>query len=232
MKLYLNFYIFIFLLNFIFISANFIPNGRYFHSSVLVDKKIYFIGGYKFLNSNTISPTTNEFFYLDVSKPFATTDDVSIPWIDLTYTGGPFKEHITACTGGKNNDMIFIFGGFLINQSFVNQFDINKQQWTNITTIGNAPTDNRYDFSCAKFNNELVAIFSGYIMSNPNKVNDLWIFNTLTLTWSLSNSTNAPLPRQGYCAITLPDDNILYIGGSDPTSDFLLMPMDNISVTF
>ncbi|CAG8803733.1 21481_t:CDS:2, partial [Gigaspora margarita] len=159
----------------------------------------------------------------------ATTDDISIPWIDLNYTGGPFKEHNTACTSGESNDMIFIFGGFPINQSFVNQFDTSKQQWTNITTNGNAPTDNRYDCSCAKFNNELVAIFSGYIMSNPNKVNDLWIFNTLTLTWSLSNATNAPLPRQGYCAITLPDDNILYYILVDPILllIFLLMPMDN-----
>ncbi|RIB29122.1 hypothetical protein C2G38_2137018 [Gigaspora rosea] len=46
-----------------------------------------------------------------------------------------------------------------------------------------------------------------------NFTTDLLIFNTSTLTWSLSNATNAPLPMYGYCVVTLPDGNILYIGG-------------------
>ncbi|KAF0538634.1 galactose oxidase [Gigaspora margarita] len=208
--LLLNFYIFIFLLSFTFTSAAFIPNGRYFHSSALIDKKLYFSGGMKSYG------ITNEFFYLNVSKPFTTTDNVSIPWIDLTYSGGPLKGAATACIGGKNNDMIFIFGIGSNSQSFVNQFDTSKQQWINITSVGNVPTD-RQDISCANFDNGLIAIFSGFGL---NITNNLWIFNTLTLTWSLSNATNAPSSVNGYCAVTLPDGNILYIGGN--------MPMNNL----
>ncbi|CAG8550108.1 22617_t:CDS:2 [Cetraspora pellucida] len=191
------------------------------HSSVLIDSKLYFSGGY-INNGNNV---TNEFFYLDVSKPFKTTEDILIPWVDLTYTGGPQKAYVTACIGGKNNDMIFIFGNKPNNnQSFVNQFDTNKQQWINITSSGSVPTD-RDEISCAKFNNGLIAIFSGYNYTPIAITNELWIFNTLTSTWNLSNAINAPSSRRGYCAITLPDDNILYIGGVNLTAS---MPMDNL----
>ncbi|CAG8815773.1 20510_t:CDS:2, partial [Gigaspora margarita] len=73
----------------------------------------------------------------NVFKPFIIKDNVSIPWIDLTYTDDPFKKWATACTGGKNNDMGFIFGDSPFNQPFINQFDTSKQQWINITSVGN-----------------------------------------------------------------------------------------------
>ncbi|RIB14722.1 hypothetical protein C2G38_2039956 [Gigaspora rosea] len=212
--LLLNFYIFTFLLSFTFTFAAFIPNGRHHHSSVLINNKLYFSGGK--LN-NFSSSVTNEFFYLDVSKQFTTTDNASIPWVDLTYTGGPLKSDAAACIGGKNNDMIFIFGGWPYSQSFVSQFDTNKQQWINITSVGNVPTNKSY-ISCANLDNGLIAIFSGF-----GTINDLWIFNTLTLTWSLSNATDAPLPMYDYCAVTLPDGNILYIGGDNSAG---YMPMN------
>ncbi|CAG8774850.1 42667_t:CDS:2, partial [Gigaspora margarita] len=203
-----DFYIFISLLNFIFTFAAFIPNGRHFHSSVLIDKKLYFSGG--FIN-NSLSNITNEFFYLDVSKPFTTADNDSIQWVDLTYTDGPLKQEATA-------------GDFYANQSFVNQYDTSKQQWINISSVGNVPA-NRRDFSCANFDNGLIAIFSGFF-NTTYRINDLWIFNTLTLAWSLSNTKNTPLHRNGYCAVTLPDGNILYIGGYSSANS--LMPMDNL----
>ncbi|CAG8683518.1 24990_t:CDS:2 [Cetraspora pellucida] len=217
--LYFSFYVISFFLNIIFTYA-FIPNGRLVHSSVLLDRKIYFSGGSIIGANASSSSTSNEFFYLNVSKPFTTTDDALMPWNDLTNTNGPLKASATACVGGKNNDMIFIFGGFPYGQSFVNQFDQSKQQWTNVTTTGSAPSD-RDSISCAKFNNGSIAIFSGW-----NVQNDLWIFNTLTLTWSLGNATNTPPARYGYRAITLPDDNILYIGGRSP-ADSSFFPMNN-----
>ncbi|CAG8790952.1 31878_t:CDS:2 [Gigaspora margarita] len=177
---------------------------------------------------NSLGKTSDVFFYLDVSKPFTTTDNVSIPWIDLTYTGGPLKYSATACIGGKNNDMIFIFGGISplgVNQSFVNPFDTNKQQWINITSVGNIPPNKAY-ISCANFDNGLIAIFAG------SAINDLWIFNTLTLTWSLSNATNAPLRMYDYCAVTLPDGNILYIGGDNSTGSSGYTPMNKVSFIF
>ncbi|CAG8614256.1 10272_t:CDS:2, partial [Gigaspora margarita] len=151
----------------------------------------------------------------------------SIQWVDLTYTDGPMTDSATACIGGKNNDMIFIFGGITplgVSQAFVNQFDTNKQQWINITSVDSTPT-NRSLISCANFDNGLIAIFDG-ISNTSNITNDLWIFNALTLTWSLRNATNAPLPMFGYCAVTLPDGNILYLGGINFTPSTTI-PMNN-----
>ncbi|KAF0561680.1 galactose oxidase [Gigaspora margarita] len=227
----LNFYIFTLLLNFTFTFAAFIPNVRVSHSSVLIDDKLYFSGGIKFHNDYDYDIFTNEFFYLNVSKPFTTTDNDSIQWADLTYTDGPMTDSATACIGGKNNDMIFIFGGITplgVSQAFVNQFDTNKQQWINITSVDSTPT-NRSLISCANFDNGLIAIFGG-ISNTSNVTNDLWIFNTLTLTWSLRNTTNAPLPMFGYCAVALPDGNILYLGGINytPSTALYAIPMNNL----
>ncbi|RIB11874.1 hypothetical protein C2G38_2202283 [Gigaspora rosea] len=211
---------FTFFLNFIFTFAAFIPNGRFFHSSVLIDNKLYFSGGY----NDSLGIITNEFFYLDVSKPLETTNNSSIQWVDLTYTGGPLKTETTACIGGKNNDIIFIFGGYShTSQYFVNQFDTSEQQWINIASVGNVPTNRNYT-SCANFNNRSIAIFSGY-----SSINDFWIFNTLTQSWSLGNTTNAPPSRCAYYAITLPDENILYIGGVSGINITVYMPMNNFT---
>ncbi|KAF0559058.1 galactose oxidase [Gigaspora margarita] len=206
---------------------SFIPNGRWAHSSVLIDNKLYFKGGNK-LSDNSNEGLTNELFYLDVSKPFTTTDNVSITWINLTYTDGPLKGEATSCIGGKNNDIIFEFGGYSppnqTNQTFVNQFDTSKQQWSYIESVG---PGYRQDISCAKFSSGLIAIFSG--LSDPYTINDLWIFNTLTLSWNLSNAVNSPPQRFGYCAITLPNENILYIGGrkfTDFYDNSSYMPMN------
>ncbi|CAG8853324.1 3200_t:CDS:2, partial [Gigaspora margarita] len=88
-----------------------------------------------------------------------------------------------------------------LNGPFISQFDTSKQRWINITSV------NREDISCTNFNNGLVAIFSG-------------------MSRSLSNAANAPLFRFGYCAITLPDENILYIGGASFVNSSF-MPIDN-----
>ncbi|KAF0528058.1 galactose oxidase [Gigaspora margarita] len=235
--LYFSFYIYSFILNFIFIFSAFIPSERSGHSSILIDRKLYFSGGNKIITSSTNYSDSsavsllkieiiNEFFYLDVSEQFTLTDNVSIPWIDLTYTGGPQKYLATACIGGKNNDMVFIFGGRTDSrQSFVNQFDTSKHKWTDITSVGSVPAD-RYYISCANINNGLITIFSGFSY-DTNITNDLWIFNTLASTWSLSNATYAPPSRRGYCTITLPDKNIIYIGGYSSNLS-VYMPMNNL----
>ncbi|RIB22617.1 hypothetical protein C2G38_2173559 [Gigaspora rosea] len=142
-------------------------NQRYISYKVAINLN----GGNKESNNFYSATTiTNEFFYLDVSKPFKTDDD-SIPWVDLTDTGGPLKTEASACIGGKNNSMIFIFGGFSHSSG-----DLYANQSFGITN---------------------------------NNTNDLWVFNTLT--WS--SNARLPIAKYGYCVVTLPDGNILYIGG-------------------
>ncbi|CAG8811783.1 6301_t:CDS:2, partial [Gigaspora margarita] len=79
----------------------------------------------------------------------------ALPWNDLTFTGIFANIDASMCSGGSNNDLIFVFGGAFDYNSFTYKYDISKQQWTDVR-------------------------------------NDFW----------------------GYCAITLPDNTILYIGGT------------------
>ncbi|CAG8810737.1 13028_t:CDS:2, partial [Gigaspora margarita] len=72
------------------------------HISVLVDKKLYFSGGYNHDQDEIL----NDFFYLDVSQPF---NIPALPWNDLTFTGAPTKFAASACSSENNSDL-FIFG--------------------------------------------------------------------------------------------------------------------------
>ncbi|RIB29730.1 hypothetical protein C2G38_968747 [Gigaspora rosea] len=218
--MYFNLYIFALLLNFIFTFANFAPPGRCGHNAVLVDKKLYFHSGFN--GDNGGFNLLKDFFNLDVSQNFTTK---TLPWNDLTFTGVPPKPFASACGGGNNNDLIFIFEGLSApfnNISFTSQFDISNQRWTNVISPGNGPVKVEGTTSCAKFNNGSIAIIAGSINVNP--ANDLWIFDTLKLTWSLNNEPNTPPRVYTYHAITLPDQTILYIGGCN---DYI-MPMDRL----
>ncbi|KAF0534393.1 galactose oxidase [Gigaspora margarita] len=227
--MFCNFIIYVFTLNWFlaFIFAGFTPSRKASHFSSLVENKLYFGGGF---NENS----TTEFFYLDISKPFTLTDNTSISWVDLTYTDAPRKSRTTACVGGINNNDIFIFGGLNYDNYFVKRFDTIKQKWVNITSIGdiieNNVPENRTFISCAKFSNELIAIFGG---NSTAFLNDLWIYNISSSLWWKSNALNAPLPRQEYCAITLPGENILYIGGYGGNSGSRgLMSMDDLPLYY
>ncbi|KAF0469267.1 galactose oxidase [Gigaspora margarita] len=207
--------IFSFLLTAILAVTGLAPGPRLWPAAVLVNNKLYIIGGLP----------NNDSFYLDVSKNFNVSDMASMPWTDIS-TGAPRKDSISACIGGMNNDSIFVIGNkpSASFQPLVSQFDTTKQTWSNVTASGAPPVD-RYYISCASFGKGLIAIFSGaYVTGNDN--NDLWLFNTLSLSWIKSNATTAPAARSGYCAITLPDDNILYIGGSYNFSITSLIPMN------
>src|SRR5687768_11114369 len=76
---------FIFMLGYLLFRVEpFTPVGRYTHSSALVEKKLYFFGGY---NGGKCS---NEVFYLDLSRSF---NIATPPWIDLTQNAKiPFRS--------------------------------------------------------------------------------------------------------------------------------------------
>ncbi|CAG8777307.1 10220_t:CDS:2, partial [Gigaspora margarita] len=175
------------------------------HTSVLVDKKLYFSGG------DNLNGSLNDFFYLDVSQQFNIT---SLPWNDITFTGDLRSSGASACSG-RNINYLFIFGGRINSKKFVLKYDINNQTWTYVISGRKRPT-NRIYISCSKFNNRSIAIFGGYNIEEEEVItNDLWIFDSLELTWNLSNASNAlnaPPAIWSYCAITLLDETILYIG--------------------
>ncbi|CAG8656782.1 20715_t:CDS:2 [Cetraspora pellucida] len=159
----------------------FVPVLRCYHTATLINNKLYFSGGY---HNSSFSSVSNDFFYLDVYELSVITNNTSMPWTDLTYTGGPKKGKGTT---GINNDEIFIIGGHHYSQALVNRFNTNEKRGNEVTT------------------------------------NDLWIFNSLTLSRNLSNATNAPEARNNYFAVCLPDENIVYIGGRDNNLKYLPM---------
>ncbi|RIB30897.1 hypothetical protein C2G38_2237985 [Gigaspora rosea] len=206
---YTSFYIFAFLLNFIFAFANYVPSGRSEHTATLVNKKIYFHGGFTWPDG-----PSNDFFYLDVSQNFSTS---ALPWTDLTIPGSSRRAAATACKGGKNHDSIFIFGSFLPGTPFTSEFNTTNQEWTNVTSGGIARSSS---ISCASFNKSLIAIFAG---ANDDNANYLWILDSFALTWSFSNAPNTPQDIYDYCAVTLPDEKILYIGGQYANTELASM---------
>ncbi|CAG8607999.1 7990_t:CDS:2 [Ambispora leptoticha] len=91
----------------------FIPASRYAHTATLVGKKLYFLGGITspdgiFTNS---SLPQAEFFSLDLSTTFDTTQNEQMPWENLMNPSVPAIAWGTAAAGGANNATIYLFGG-------------------------------------------------------------------------------------------------------------------------
>src|SRR5687767_873310 len=103
---FISFYLFLILfIHSFFEVETFTSLGRFGHSSVLAENKLYFLGG-------VINDGSNEVFYLDVSQQF---NIASPPFIDVTASEGiPFKSSWgTVLLSDINNEQtIFLFGGY------------------------------------------------------------------------------------------------------------------------
>src|ERR1043166_7494588 len=94
----------IFLFQLITIVNSYTLLKRYQHTASYANNKVYFIGG-----ATDVLKYTNDFFYLDVSKPF--TLDSDLPVVGLNNDLIP--KHVLAATTicSSNRDTIFLFGG-------------------------------------------------------------------------------------------------------------------------
>ncbi|CAJ0844254.1 8612_t:CDS:2, partial [Entrophospora sp. SA101] len=173
------------------------------HTAVLVDNKIYFQGG-----SGPTTPVIDNFFYLDVSKTF---DIKLLPWTDLSYKVSSARITGASCVNEIKNDSIFFIGG----RGPVQKFDLATQSWSNPLISGNEPL-NITGINCV-VSKDAIYIFGG------NTLNNLYILNTSTLTWTVSTATNAPTARFRYSVTLLPNGDALYIGGMTP--DRTLLPI-------
>ncbi|CAB5326402.1 unnamed protein product [Rhizophagus irregularis] len=91
----------------------YVPMKRAFHTATLVEKKIYFLGGF-----TELSIYTNDFFTLDVSKSFNQSE--GCPFEDLNHLSAsvvPEHNRATTSVGGLSNDTFFLFGGDMGSQS-------------------------------------------------------------------------------------------------------------------
>jgi len=210
---------------FLFINVvnSFIPASRYGHTATLVGKKIYFIGGSSAAPWNTY-PLRKDFFYLDVSRSFNTTDPSLIPWTDLSsIPGTPASESPSVTLGGLNNDLIILFGGAMDGNSsglpLVFTFNPLENLWNTPNMLGNMPP--RHARARGVSDSGKMYSFSGqqYVATgfNGSKFDvEMDIIDTIRLSYSLGSTTNAPTARDGYGCLMLPNGIILYMGGWDP----------------
>ncbi|RIA90350.1 hypothetical protein C1645_823485 [Glomus cerebriforme] len=193
-------------MNIVVYGAHFIPRPRVGQAAVLVEDKIYYIGG---INSNESESGPSDFFYLSSMDLF---------WIDLQSQGVniPYTAWHTANIGGINEDYIFIIGGVHFNElntNYIYRFN-TKTNAIDIPVIqGKAPIMRR-GVDSVSYEGKIY-MFGGQIGSDNNAVfpNNLFdILDTVNLNWQVGSLVNSPINRSYYTA-TLVDGVIYYIGG-------------------
>uniref|UniRef100_U9THF6 Galactose oxidase n=1 Tax=Rhizophagus irregularis (strain DAOM 181602 / DAOM 197198 / MUCL 43194) TaxID=747089 RepID=U9THF6_RHIID len=214
----------IFVLNQLFLlgfGQNYVPEPRVGQAAVIIEDKIYYIGGYKFNQSQP----TSDVFYLDVKEfKFTWTDLVSLG-ANLTLT----SWH-TASPNGISLDSIFILGGVHLdeaNMNYVYKLDI-KTNVISVPIIQGKTPQPRQGMNSAVSIEGKIYIFGGYVGSGDNIifVNSLDILDTINLSWSVGSLVNSPVGRIYYTATLLNDGTIYYIGGKVDRNNF--SPMTEI----
>ncbi|CAG8654308.1 4226_t:CDS:2 [Gigaspora margarita] len=193
-------------------------------SSAIVDNKLYIIGGISPLYS-ALRNGTNEFIYLDLTKSF---DTGSPPWNDITkFSGSPVVSYYTqVALGGKNNSLIFMYCGvekslttfgFQWNK-LLYAFDPFTVTWF-IPTVLNLPQKIRDVASFTSDRKGNIYLYGGYEINKTTGVeirpalNDAYIFNTISLSWTPLNPNFTLIQRARCSSVCLNDGRILYIGG-------------------
>ncbi|RGB27316.1 hypothetical protein C1646_674080 [Rhizophagus diaphanus] len=214
----------IFVLNQLFLlgfGQNYVPEPRVGQAAVIIEDKIYYIGGYKFNQSQP----TSDVFYLDVKE-------LKFTWTDLVSLGAnlTLTSWHTASSNGISLDSIFILGGVHLdeaNLNYVYKFDI-KTNVISVPIIQGKTPQPRQGMNSAVSIEGKIYIFGGHVGSGDNIifVNSLDILDTINLSWSVGSLVNSPVGRIYYTATFLNDGTIYYIGGKVDRNNF--SPMTEI----
>ncbi|RHZ88858.1 hypothetical protein Glove_21g266 [Diversispora epigaea] len=197
------------------------------HSTTLLDKKLYFIGGYELTTEDNSS-----FFYIDLNQSFNVSTPAFVP-LESAPVG---IIYATACVGGANNATIFVFGG--INQDknsksqimdkLINKFDTTSQEWST-PQIKGEPIRRRGLQAVIDTKGNMY-LFGGFYhfgnSSTPTFFEDMIIFNTITLAYSNGSTIDGPPRMRGYSATLLSNGIIMYIGGVGA----IVIPIINITM--
>jgi N-acetylneuraminic acid mutarotase len=200
------------------------PADRSVLSSVLVDKKIFFFGGYS-INSPNVSPNLNQILYLDVSKPLNTANP---PFEEIPNAQIPFGSSFATAFFSPQKNTVYLFGGIMVDvntdldsfKSVLYSYNLETNEWAIPITNGIEPKRKREISSVINNGTGKSYIFGGIndkVIGSPNLVvfNDMNIFNTISSTWSKGSVINAPLPRMDYTATLLSNGIIVFIGGRE-----------------
>ncbi|CAB4414095.1 unnamed protein product [Rhizophagus irregularis] len=183
------------------------PRGSFDYTATFIDNKLYILG-----SDIPDGKIVKEFFYLDVSIPFNTKE---LSWQDLSSINiVPIHSSATSAKGGANNDTLFLYGGVSSDPTMelVYTFDSqhivwNPQKITGINAIRKSSLTGVMDYN-GKF------YLWGGITRNHIIANEMLILDTINLNWGTGSSVNAPTPRYDYGATLLPNNKIVYIGGT------------------
>ncbi|CAG8476489.1 22259_t:CDS:2 [Gigaspora margarita] len=173
----------------------FVPSGRAEHNAVLIDKRLYFHGGW-----GGVYYAPDQLFYLDVSKSFII---YFMPWTNLSSTSGvTCRTGATACA---DETTIYYIGGYHCGD-LVSKFDTISLQWSEPTTSGSIPGEEIKWVQCVILGHKIY-VNGGFKMN---------ILDTSNLFWSTSSLI---YNKTQFYSATLLNDSILYIGGEFSTLD-------------
>jgi hypothetical protein len=192
---------------------SFVPLKRGAHTATLINKNLYILGGYS-LSGTEDSVVGQQFFYVNFSESFVTTD---VKWVDLTSINlAPPIRRASAVRGGENDDKLIVFGGEPVTRELVMvyMFDTVNSSWNTPKLAGSyQPLSKSSLFPV--INNKKMYLFGGFVLQDKsvenNYVDDMVILNTIDFTFTKGSSINAPTPR-GYYGAVLLNQTILYIG--------------------
>ena len=180
------------------------------HTATFINDKLYILGGSL---PGIVNASKETFLYLDCSVPFSTNE---LKWVDLSnYDIVPPHDDAAAVRGGTSNETLFQYGGRNINNesiSLVYTFDTKDNKWS-VPVIAGVPPSGKIGITPIVNYNGLMYLYSGYDDDiSLTYTNDMFILDTINLSWKKASSINAPSPRTDYGAVLLPDKSILYIG--------------------
>ncbi|PKC15032.1 hypothetical protein RhiirA5_408709 [Rhizophagus irregularis] len=187
-----------------------LPSQRYLHTVTLIDNNLYIIGG-QYLTDTSIEIIGKEFICLDVSNPFNTWE---LSWENLTDIN-MVPPHIGAASAQSVANM-FLYGGISTNndeKDLIYIFDTrgnSTNSWITLNAIG----ETNKAFLTSIDNDGKMYLFGGKNKLNDEILNDMLIFDTITLTFTSGSLVNASSMRTDYGAVLLPNKNIIYLGGS------------------
>jgi len=188
-------------------TETFKPDLRMAHTATLINDKLYIIGG-TIPPANVISPSET-FLYLDVSVPFDTN---GLKWIDISSNNiVPSHRSAAAINGGANNNTLFLYGGAEVDEAMALVYTFNTQDNTwSIPKITGVPPARR-QASMAIGYNGLIYLFGG--ATTTTYTNDMFVLDSVNLSWEKASSINAPSPRASCGAVFLPSSkHIIYMG--------------------
>ncbi|PKY44642.1 hypothetical protein RhiirA4_400152, partial [Rhizophagus irregularis] len=155
------------------------------------------------------------FLFLDVSIPF---DTKQLKWHDLSNLSNndivPSHQFAAAIKGGADNNTLFLYGGMnLDNNPMSLVYTLNNLSWDTPKINGTPPNGKLFITPVIDYNG-LIYLFGGYSTENIY-TNDMFILDSINLSWKNVSSINAPSPRIEYSAVFLPNKKIIYMGGLD-----------------